>query len=77
MVVSRWLAAPRRSTILRSLGAGGSLLLLSSLFLPWLLLPFEANFRCGFSPIPSSCPAEGEEAAQVSLWQVFTTFFGT
>ena len=48
--------------------------MLSSVFLPWLLLPFEANFHCGGSPspLPSSCPAEGLVASQVSLWQVFT-----
>jgi hypothetical protein len=48
--------------------------MLSSVFLPWLLLPFEANFHCGLppSPIPSSCPGEGLVASQVSLWQVFT-----
>jgi hypothetical protein len=48
--------------------------MLSSVFLPWLLLPFQSKFACGVPPIPlpSSCPAEGEEAVQVSLWQVVT-----
>jgi hypothetical protein len=46
--------------------------MLSSLFVPWLLLPFQSSFACGVPPVPSGCPAEGEEALQVSLWQVFT-----
>ena len=75
MTLSHWLALPpQRRIILRRLGIGSSLLMLSSLFLPWLLLPFQSSFPCGLppSPLPSNCPAEGETASQVSLWQVFT-----
>ena len=75
MILSHWLSStPQRSTILRSLGIGSNLFMLSSLFLPWLLLPFQSSFPCGLPPslIPSNCPAEGEVASQVSLWQVFT-----
>ena len=71
---ARWHAAQQqRSTLLRRLGIAGCLLMLSSLFVPWLLLPFLSSYPCGLppAPFPSSCPNEGDVASQVSLWQVF------
>jgi hypothetical protein len=78
MILSHWLASKlQRSTMLRCLGIGSCFLMLSSLVLPWLLLPFDSSFPCGaapghLAPHPPDCPAEGAEAVQVSLWQVFT-----
>ncbi len=64
----------RRNIILRNIGIGSSIFMLSGIFLPWLLLPFQSHFPCGLphSLFPSQCPSAGEVAFQTNLWQVFT-----
>ncbi len=57
--------------ISRGLLLAGGLFMLSSLFIPWVVLPMISEFPCRPPPF-ASCIGEGEVLARVNLWQVFT-----